>query len=633
MKLELDDIKLRVERTESEMTLPRQLMKQWQKMLDLDPGFKETGRDTATRFGKEQVITPDPLNVVNKAVQLFPAGPKIDIPTNATEQETRYAAEKREMFLTAMYPRINAQSGENFMQELARLLLTRGVAYAEVLWIRDQLPKKLRKRMFPFSIRKLDPMEVGLHRGPFYVEYAYHKYIVQRVDAKQKYPDLKLWKKDKPKKGRGSFDKEAEEVTVIDYWHVDPASGDVWHCLIVEDEFQIEPVATNYPFIPIIEANGENGLSILRAIDGLWQYKCRLASSIATGVLWATFPFFAVSNDDGQVVPDIEVRPMATVNVPPKTKFDQVKPEINLNVLNAMLSQVDAGIQQSTFPSVLYGDAGQMQAGYGVNILSQHAGGRIDPFRNSMERCLQDIHHLVLAMIEEMDDDDEGVELYGTDETTGKPYRLCLKKADIEGDYENVVTLKPNVPQDDLQKVTMGMQMVDKKIISKGHFRDKYLSIPSPTDEQDRINLETAMEEPTMQQKNAAVEYIKAYPETWPAYLEGTPLLEIAKKIDLRAMGLSIPPMLEEMMMEAEMKANPLPPGPPPMPPMGGGMQLPGLSSPMGGGMPAALSGQVEPENLGLPPRGAPMQFAQAMGQPLSPMDQMRALDGAPPML
>jgi hypothetical protein len=628
MKLEIEDIKLRVDRTESEMATPRKLMRQWQKMLDLDPGFKEMGTDTATRFGKEQVITPDPLNVVNKAVQLFPPGPKIDIPTNAKEQESRESAEKRELFLTAMYPRINAQGGENFMQALARMLLARGIAYAEVLWIRDQLPKKLRKRMFPFSVRKLDPLEVGLHRGPYYVEYAYHKYIMQKVDARQKYPDLEMWNKP-PRDKNGRYRQESDEVDVIDYWHVEPESGDVWHCLIVDDEFQIKPVKTNYPFVPIIEANGENGLSILRAIDGLWQYKCRLTSSIATGVLWATFPFFAVSNDDGMVVQDIEVRPMATVNVPPKTRFDQIKPEVNLNVLNAMLAQVDAGIQQSTFPAVLYGDAGNMQAGYGVNILSQHAGGRIDPFRNSLERCLQDIHHLMLAMIEEMDDDDEGVELYGTDDITGKPYRLCLKKDDIQGDYENVVTLKPNVPQDDLQKVTMGMQMVEKKIISKEHYRDKYLSIPSPSNESDRIAIEMAYEQPELQKKMAVVKFIEAYPETWPAILEGTPLLEIANKINLRAMGLSVPPMLEEMIMEAEMRENPLPPGPPPMPP-GGSMQPPGISGAMGGGMPAALSGQVEPENLGLPPRGAPAEFAAIMGQPLSPMDNLRALD---PML
>lgn len=631
MKLELEDVKTRVERKESELAPKRKLMKQWQKMLDLDPGFTMPAKDSVVKFGKEYVVTPDPLNVINKAVQLLPDAPKVDIPQRENADTERRSAETREKFLTAMYPRINEQSGVNLLKKLGLGVFSRGVGYVEVLWIRDQLPKKLQKKAFPFSIRSLDPLAVGLHRGPFYVEYAYHKYCMLRIDAKQKWPDLKMWK-DKKKKARGRFEAEGNEVDIIDYWHREEGTGDVYHCLIVDDEFQIKPIKTNYPFIPIIEANGDNGQSILHAINGLWQYKCRLASTIGTAVLGYVFPQVIYQTETGQAIEDFEVRALGQRQVPFGTKVEVIKPDVNLPLLNDMLQKVDVGIQQSTFPSVLYGDAGSMQAGYGVNILSQHASGRVFPVRESLERCLQEVHTLVLAMIEEMDDDDEGVELFGKDESTNKPYHLCLYKKDIDGQYENQVTLVPNVPQDDMQRITLGLQLAAAKIVSKDHIRKKYLSIDAPTDEQDFIDFETALESPELSKKWAVVAAMKRYPETWPAILEGTPLLDIAMKIDLDLYGLPVPEMLRRQ-AELAMMAEPMQMQGPPMPMPPPGLQGPGMAGPQGGGFPPAMTGQIEPENIGLPPAGNPAIFANAMGNPLSPADSMRALQTAPPMI
>jgi hypothetical protein len=634
MKLELEDVKQRVDRKESDLAGKRDMMQQWQKMLDLDPGFSMPAKDSVVKFGKEYVVTPDPLNVVNKAVQLLPDAPKVDIPQRENADTERRSAETREKFLTAMYPRINEQSGVNLLKKLGLGVFSRGIGYVEVLWIRDLLPEKLRKKAFPFSIRTLDPLEVGLHRGPYYVEYAYHKYRMMRIDARQKYPDLELWRnKRKMRDSMGRYTKDEDmEVDIIDYWHRDEGTGAVWHCLIVDEEFQIAPIKTNYPFIPIIEANGDNGQSILHAINGLWQYKCRLASTIGTAVLGYVFPQIVFQTETGQIIDDFEVRALGMRQVPWGTKVEVIKPDVNLPLLNDMLQKVDVGIQQSTFPSVLYGDAGSMQAGYGVNILSQHASGRVFPVRESLERCLQEVHTLVLAMIEEMDDDDEGVELFGKDESTNKPYHLCLKKADIDGQYENQVTLVPNVPQDDMQRITLGLQLAAAKIVSKDHIRKKYLSIDAPTDEQDFIDFETALESPELSKKWAVVAAMKRYPETWPAILEGTPLLDIAMKIDLDLYGLPVPAMLERQAQLA-MIGDPTTQGPPmpPMPPPG--LQGPGLAGPQGGGFPPAMMGQIEPENIGLPPAGNPAIFANAMGSPLSPMDAARALDSAPPMI
>lgn len=60
---------------------------------------------------------------------------------------------------------------------------------------------------------------------------------------------------------------------------------------------------------------------------------------LGTAVLWAVWPFVAVQNENGQVVDDIQVRPGATVPVPAGTRFDTIKAQVDLNVLQAMFRQ------------------------------------------------------------------------------------------------------------------------------------------------------------------------------------------------------------------------------------------------------------------------------------------------------
>jgi hypothetical protein len=419
---------------------------------------------------------------------------------------------------------------------------------------------------------------------------------------------------------------------------VAPKSGDVWHCVTVEDEFALEPKKTDYPIIPIIEIKGEgDGYSILHAINGIWQYKCRLLSNIGTGVLWATWPFFAVSNDNGYEAPDITVRPLATVPVPPGTRFDQVKPDVNLGILDNMMAKIESQISQATFPGVLYGDAGNMQAGYGVNILSQAASGRVNTAREQIEMGLMWLNELVLALIEAFDDDDEGVELWGRDAGSEKLYRLCLYKAQIDGYYENAVMLKLNLPTDDMAKQTFGLRLTegDNPVLSLQTYRDKYLGITVPGDEQSRIDTERAQRHPAIAAKEAVLHYMETYPETFEAILAGTELIDIAYKM----VEMSLPPekwtaamnrWKQQQMAKPELPQLPMGPMGPGVPPPG--LQPPALmAGPMGGGVPPAMQGQMSPENIGMMHHANPALFAQAMGQPLPPQEELNALGGVPP--
>lgn len=638
MKLELEDIQRRVDRTEDEQRDLFKMMDAWEAMWNLDAGFKKTWRESVLQDGVEQVTTPDPYNAVLLAMRLIPSEPKIDVPQRDETVEAKEDAEQVERFLTAMYPRINYQQDANFIEEHKWQLFALGNSPIQILWIKDKLPKQLQKKQLPFMIRTLDPRNVGVKRGPLYTEWAYHKYEAEKVDVRQEYPDLKKWDEPKPVK---ATDNEDNLVTVTDFWY--RSGGDVWHAILVENEFALNPVKTDYPVIPIIYAKGDHGgMSLLHAMEGLWQYKCRLSSNLGTSVLWYTHPFFAIETPMGQEMGDWQVKPLATVHVPEGTKVQTVTPQPNTGLIESMLAKVDASLQQSAFPQVLYGDAGNMQAGYGVNILSQAATGRVQAVREAMERSLMQLNELVLMLIDTFDDDDEGVELWGRDPGSEKLYKTCLYKAQIGGYYENDVQLTVSTPQDDIALQTLGIRLADGKYISKQTFRDKYLKITVPGDEESRIMAEMALENPEVQKVLSVVHLIEAYPITWESITYGTPLHSIAVGIIKNneriaqkvAMGEIMPPMLMEPPQAP-------PQGPPPGPPMGGpppGMMPPPgppppmqpppvINGPMGGGFPPEMQGGFGGgEAMGMDPQMDPALFAQIMGAGLPPgeeLDQM----------
>lgn len=626
--LEIKDIKARVTNTETARSEYVTMAARWEKMWLLDAGYTKTLSDAIEKDGREQVTTADPFNVVNLAQRLIATQPRIDCPPKENTEDATKVAQSKEQFLLAMWQQMAKLQGRNILYDASWMSLVRGRVCFEVKWIKDALPKKLQDKRFPISIRVLDPCNVGVHRGPLYVEYAYHKYRDKVVNVQQKYPKLSCWD-----------DKENEdengEVEVVDFWWTDGVSGDIWNAILVENEFAKKPKKTSYEFIPIIEVYGDSaptkdeshrGLSILYALDGPWQYKCRLQSNLGTGVLWATWPFFTITNDEGHEIPDIKVRPGATENVPMGTKIDQILPQINLNTIEGMLAKVDESLQQSAFPNVMYGDAGSMQAGYGVSLLSDAARGRIKSFLEYLELGVMMVNEAVMSLIEVMDDDDKGVEIWGKNAKDNKLYKLCLYAKDLGGYYENMVTLRPNLPQDDMARQAFGLQLQQGGNLSRQTLWDKFLNIEVPTDEQDRIWTDRLFDSPELGPNIQLTKLVEIYPETWEMIIKGTTLEETARK-----MGILPPPGLPPGMSSPGIGGPPMPPlgGPPPP---GGPMPLqpPGIPMPMGGGMPPSLQGQLEPENLGLQPRGDAALFGQLMGQPLPPEEEMNLLAGLP---
>jgi hypothetical protein len=302
-------------------------------------------------------------------------------------------------------------------------------------------------------------------------------------------------------------------------------------------------------------------------------------------------------------------------------------------------------MQDSTFPKVMFGDAGNIQSGYGVNALSGAARGRINPFRENLEMSLQYANEIIFSCVEEFGGS-KGVSVWGKDAATNSTYRVTLNKKDIGGQYDNLVTLEPLVPQDTMQKETLGIRKVEMGILSRQTYRDKINAEVLPPDEQLRVDFEKVMDTPEMMPKKAVEILRKKFPDNWLEVVAGT---QFEAAVIEAGLAHKMP---DGTLMEGTMPAPPAPPAPAPMPPMlppqgmmppqppqmpplgttgmPGAMQPPGLNNGLGGGLPPQLQGQVTPDMLGLPQQGDPLLFQQMINGGLPPAEELAALQGRP---
>jgi hypothetical protein len=659
MQLTEDDILYRVDQTESELAEYRKLQQQWDSMYCLDPGFTKTWQESVEQDGREQVITPDPQNVVNLAMRLIDSQPHISIPPRSKDNDDNEISEKIERWLRGFWTYVGWQQGRNLINDAKWQQFVRGSCVFQAVWTRKQWPVKLRKNAFPILVRTLDPMNVGIKRGPLYTEWAYHKYTIDKTTARQRWPELRKWEKTKQKKGKNDG---ADTVSLTDFWWIDDKEGDVMNALLVGDEFAINPQKMEeYPYIPIVEGYCDSApalnqayrrLSILAPIDGLWQYKCRLTSSLATAVNWGTWPFYQVENETGQTVPDFDVRPGATQQTPFGTKINPIIPPVDLSKLQAITGAIENAIQQSTFPGVMYGDSGAMQAGFGVSILTEAARGRVTQARESLEMVIQALNELVLALVEK-NAGKKGVELYAYDAPSAKPYLETLTPKEIDGYYRNIVSLRPAIPQDDMAKQSLILQMVQAGIVSRQTAQTHTTLIDLPPFEQDRIDVEQAFGEvPELKQNRWVLHLTELYPDNWHTMVKGSVLEQAARRMEIWPEPDPPPPPMGPPGMPPGPPPPGMPPGPPPMggppppmgppppemmgppPPEGGPMPLQpeAITGPQGNPiLPPGMQGQLTPEMLGMGARENPQLFQSMMGNPPTPgelQDQLMPPEG-----
>jgi hypothetical protein len=656
---EIEFILDRVRRHEDSRQPYIQRANKWEKMYRLDPGFNRTLQQ-AVASGQEQVVLPTPFNAINLSQRLLSTSPRIDvIPLDPVDKDSVEYAEQCEKWLTAMWTEINSAQQRNVLGDATWQVLALGRFALEIKWIKDEIPKRFRNQMLPFRIRTLEPRKVGIRRGPIVTEFAY--YIEEEMPLLEV---IREWKSlaDEAKAGSALYKKlellkrdnyKDEETTVryIDYWQVEPEEGIVQNAVLVDDCYAKELSDTDYPEIPIVVGRGDyavglgddyDGLSILHPLEGLWEYECRLTSQMATALLWHFWPAITVQNESGQPVEDIDISPGTTSPVPWGTKIEMHRIEPNVPLAQAVYTQIEGYVQQSTYPEVMYGQApGDLQAGYGVSLLSDSAKGRVKNYQESLEMGLEHAHRIVLGLIEAMGGT-KGVDIYGHDEKNDESLKLNLNKKMIKGIRQTKVRISPAVPQDNAARASMGLQMTGGKHISNQTFLDKFLDINVPTDETMRLALEELMQSDEMRPyrlRRAAETY---YKEDALDMLFETPFMPPPPDGFEWVMGENGKVILKESAPppppEDPMAMDPMAGGPPPGPmdPMGGG-EMPPLqpeaqfTGPQGGGFPPFMNGQLEGENLGMPQDMDPLLFDQMMNTPGSDLEQIRMAGGFPP--
>jgi hypothetical protein len=613
MKLSVEEIQSHVSDTEKARAGYTAAAEVWEKMWTLQL-YEKTPKQVLLREGREQVTLPTPYNIVHLARRLIASEPQIEVPSEDNEHDDDDSADKRQRWLSAFWQRTNREQRRDIIADMAWQALVRGRCVVEVKWVEAELPKQLKANRLPVLVRTLDPLNVGVKTGPLYTEYAFHKYRQERGLAAQRYPNLKkssAWRESNDRYAQLSG--VASEVEVVDFWYCD-GDGEVWNAVVVDGVFAKPPRRTRtnekdskgYPDIPIVEGYGDaspleaeeyKSLSILHPIKDLWPYQCRLASQVGTGLLFYFWPAILVSNEMGQQVPDLDIRPGMTTPVPMGTKVEIVRGDVNVPLAQTMLTQIEGQIQQSTFPGVMYGQApGQMSAGYGVSILADQARGRIAQFRTNLESTLEHVNELVLGLVEEYADKKKGVKVWGRGGADGKLYHEVLTPADIQGQWHNLVSLTPQITTDDAQKQTLGLRMVEKGIISKRTFRDRIMSMNFPADEQERIELERAIESPQMAPKVLLRAVQSYFPDSWEEVIKGTPFEQVAMQEEMPPGMPGMPPGMPPGM-------QPGMGGPPPgmMPP---GAQPPGMAGPPPGMMPPGPPPGMSPDAGMMPPPG-----------------------------
>jgi hypothetical protein len=585
---------------------------------------------------------------VNLGLRLISDKVRIEAMSKENTATSNALADKRSRWLTAAWYALNDRHGRNLIDGLAWQSLVLGRHALQVQWIKDKLPDKMLDTQFPMNVRILDPRNVGVERGPFGVEWAYHKYECELWEAIRNWPNIKNKKavsniRSKYRHYRNKDEWRSYKVTMTDMWWMGD-DGSIWNAVLMDDEFVKEPKKTDYPLIPIIEGLGDTaetpdeslkGMSILYSLDGLWQYQCRAMSQMATGMLWYFWPYVYVENEQGYSVPDVHIRPGNMEQLPAGTRVNVVQIEPNMALSNQIMGILDTNIQQATFPGVMYGDApGSLQAGYGVAMLADAARGRMRSFLSNLQRSIQAANKLMMGLVYEFDDDDEGIEVWGRNVKDEKLYSERLHKDDLEGGYyENDVELKAQVPEDDTQRITVGQRLAESRAISWRTFRDKWIGMEMPDDEENRIFLENAMMGQELGPKIALGSIMAYHPDNWQEVIRGTPLEQLAQMAGLLPPPPPPPGMGPGGMGPPGMGPEGMPPegmGPGMPPDMGGGvpMQPDAIAGGMGSPIPPEMQGQMTPEGMGMDPGMDPVVWAQLMGRPLPPGEEEQVLRG-----
>lgn len=695
----LDDLIARVRRLERADTPWRTHATEMARAWSLrDDPLDRTMEERRNADGQEHVVLPTPYNVITLAERMFSHLPRIKVPSAKGQDDDDKKAKLKARFLSAFWQRAEREFSKPILGSAVWQSCTLGRHAIGVRWVYDELPPALQKTRLPILLEAYDPRTISMeedYRGTTFVSRCYEERHETVYSFYHEYGVMKP-----PEPGCGDDLVRMTECFWLDF------SGGVWHAVYADipirgedgnrtgeiDSMFAKPCTlTEYPEIPIVVGYGDGapvednilrGVGLLFPIVELWKYQNRLAGGIGTGLLWHFNPTIFLQNEQGAVLPKtMKVNPGDVIVLPNGVRVNPMLMQHNMPMMQAQMSIVDGALQQSSFPSVMYGEAGGLTAGYPMQILSQQARGRTNKIRLGLERSIEKVNRMILALIE-IFGDKKGVRVWAKDDRSNSIYHISIKRTDIQGYYENMVTLVPDIPEDNANKIATWLRMLEAGVVSRQSFRDLVLdTIGIPEDEDVRIAVEQALMDDQLRPKmmlRALQEYFPG--RNWELMVAGTIYEQLAQQEEMwklkeqdrrdaerlaRAqkefMETGVVPdgyhlMPDGLLMSDEDMEGPPMGGPPLMgssggigPPMGAGgfpsginpsslgvgtptgtstgaLQVPGIE-----GLPPELSGVMSPEGMGMPPNG-PMgvsPYQQLIGgQGLGPTEELNRLMG-----
>ncbi len=442
--------------------------------------------------GYETVQWPDPWNIGGLTVTLLTSDPL------RWKRPLKYGSTDTKAVEAAGSQVERAMAG--IIGEADSLLVRRGLygmheslAWFGTLrgWIVAQAFHTGKQEGFPFQIQPWDPLECACEYDDAGLSFFVHAYD-ERVGAVKQRGEVLGWKT-----GELTGD-DTDIIRVQDIWT--PTQNG---CLA--GNTMVKPMADHgldrCPIVmlpvggtPLSRAQGAlvsyqnrmqgRGQSVLYGAAESIRYSNRLASQIADVFAVYSNPIVVATTNRGRVI-NIDLRRGAVIQLQPGEKIEFIRPPGMPGDIAAWAGMVNEKIQQSSYPSSMYGNAeGGQFTGVALSMLGNAAKRTPRPIDRRICACMEEVGKLVL---EQWDKFGGQLRVMGS-----KGRNRVVEEYDpsiLGGDYNITCEHETWMPQDRAANANIARMLVggDEPLISPTTARDEYLMIQDPAGEQQRI--------------------------------------------------------------------------------------------------------------------------------------------------
>jgi len=468
--------------------------------------WSDEQKKKAVDRGRTLVTTNTPKTVAKLAFSLIGNNFTITTPTYKSDipgVDEGANSQARASFLSALWRCWRTVGQKDVYFDLVFNQIVRGLSALQVAWIaKENVSDPWRP---PVLFRALNPKNVGYLHDDVNLVVAYHTYSESIRKLKLRYPDITkletIRNKDK-----------AEVVTFTDFWYRDPNTLTVYNCYLINNTEILRPMReSKSPIIPIVIRAAqeypmdkkENRIdTFISDIIPEWQIESKLESMMLSGIEESFWPAKYVRNRNMEPVGDLYTGQGAVNEVDPTFEFvdepmNQRMPDFgNANVVS---QRTHDRIQRSTFNDALFGltDA-NARSSIMLHRMTQAGMSSLGAVVQAVGRSMMEANSIALCMLKKFSLP-QGEQIYAYDSDNNEMVGYGLTPDQVHDSYENHVVIKPaSSLTDDMQKLSVSVQLVVNDILSRKTVRENLVPFSIPSDEEDRINSEKIQRDPNV---------------------------------------------------------------------------------------------------------------------------------------